>query len=284
MQLQRNGLMIYDDYAAQGIRTSSYGGSSIIDYYDDTNPFRGEHAIRWKDGAQYETIVFDFHPDGNFALLTDHNYELSFCVRANSSRASFDIRFVDTKTSASDHPWRMGKTIDQTLVPWDGEWHNIIIPLADMEEKGSWDNGWHEPNGEFQWPSIDRLEIVAEQSSLSGVEFFFDDIQLVGEEIDVILGAEESSPNKSIRVYPNPVSTQAIVEYSATCSEDLSIFVYNQKGQLVRTLFQGLVSPGTHTVPWFGDDDLGERVSSGLYLVRVQSDTGSEAQRLIVLN
>lgn len=112
------GLMIYDDYAAQGIRTASYGGSSVIDFYDDAGPYRGEHAIRWKDGARYETLVFDFHPDENLSQLPGHDYQLSFWVRCNSPQASFDIRFVDTKTGASDRPWRLGKTIDQTLAAW----------------------------------------------------------------------------------------------------------------------------------------------------------------------
>ena len=281
---QRNSLMIYDDYTAQGMRTSSYGGSSLIDYYHNENPYRGEHAIRWKDGAQYETIVFDFHPNANFTLLPQHDYKLSFWVRSNLPQVSFDIRFVDTKTGEFDHPWRMGKTIDQTLVPFDGQWHQIIIPLSEMEEKGSWDGQWYEPAGEFQWPSIDRLEIVAEQFALTGVELFFDDIQLVGEEITIILDAEEVSSIKALNVYPNPVTSQAIIEFSTLQPEAISILIYNQKGQLVRQLIERTTQTGIHRVVWPGDDNSGRPLSAGLYLVRVVADTLIETEKVMLLN
>ena len=281
---QRNSLMIYDDYTAQGMRTSSYGGSSLIDYYHNENPYRGEHAIRWKDGAQYETIVFDFHPNANFTLLPQHDYKLSFWVRSNLPQVSFDIRFVDTKTGEFDHPWRMGKTIDQTLVPFDGQWHQIIIPLSEMEEKGSWDGQWYEPAREFQWPSIDRLEIVAEQFALTGVELFFDDIQLVGEEITIILDAEEVSSIKALNVYPNPVTSQAIIEFSTLQPEAISILIYNQKGQLVRQLIERTTQTGIHRVVWPGDDNSGRPLSAGLYLVRVVADTLIETEKVMLLN
>ena len=281
---QRNSLMIYDDYTAQGMRTSSYGGSSLIDYYHNENPYRGEHAIRWKDGAQYETIVFDFHPNANFTLLPQHDYKLSFWVRSNLPQVSFDIRFVDTKTGEFDHPWRMGKTIDQTLVPFDGQWHQIIIPLSEMEEKGSWYGQWYEPAREFQWPSIDRLEIVAEQFALTGVELFFDDIQLVGEEITIILDAEEVSSIKALNVYPNPVTSQAIIEFSTLQPEAISILIYNQKGQLVRQLIERTTQTGIHRVVWPGDDNSGRPLSAGLYLVRVVADTLIETEKVMLLN
>lgn len=283
-QAKTNGLMIYDDYAGEGIHTSSHGGSSIIDYYDAAGPHRGDHALRWKDGAQYETIFFDFHPNVNLSLMPGNDYELRFWVRCNSPQASFDIRFVDTKTGDSDRPWRMGKTVDYTLATWDGQWQQVIIPLTEMEETGSWDNGWHEPQGKFQWWAIDRLEIVAEQASLTGVEFFFDDIQLMGEEITIVLDIEDNSGSKFISVYPNPLRSQSIIEYSTTRPEEISIFIYNQKGQLVRKLSEHPTTGGTHRSVWSGDDDFGERVSGGLYLVKVMSNESSESKRIIVLN
>ena len=281
---QRNSLMIYDDYTAQGIRTSSYGGTSIINFYHDEETYRGEHAIRWNDGAQYETIVFDFNPNANFTLLPQHDYKLSFWVRSNLPQVSFDIRFVDTKTGESDRPWRMGKTIDQTLVPFDGQWHQIIIPLSEMEEKGSWDGQWYPPKGEFQWPSIDRLEIVAEQFALTGVELFFDDIQLVGEEITIILDAEEISSSKSLNIYPNPVTSQAIIEFTTLEPEAISLLIYNQKGQLVRQITERPTQAGIHRVVWQGDDNSGRRLSAGLYLLRVVSNAGIKTEKVILFN
>ena len=284
MKPKTSGFIIYDDYVGEGIQTSSYGGSSLIDFYNSPNPYRGDHSIRWKDGAQYETIVFDFHPNANLSLMPDNGYALTFWIRCNSPQASFDIRFVDTKTGDSDRPWRMGATVDQTLAAWNGEWQQVLIPLAEMEEKGSWDDGWYEPEGKFQWSAIDRLEIVAEQSALVGMELFFDDIQLMGEEITIVLDVEGNAGTKSLNVYPNPLRSQTVIEFSTSVAESASICIYNQKGQLVRRLSQLQAMPGTNRVVWSGDDEFGERVSGGLYLVSVTSNGSFKSKRVVVLD
>ncbi len=113
---------------------------------------------------------------------------------------------------------------------------------------------------------------------------FFDDIQLVGEEITVILDVEETPGISSLKVYPNPVVSQAVIEYSTTKSEAITIFIYNQKGQLVRQLYHRPTQAGTHEVFWQGDDESGRLASNGLYLVRVTSASGSKAERVILYN
>lgn len=283
MQPKTNGFVVYDDYAGEGIVTSIDAGPATLDYYNMTGPRRGEHAIHWKDAAQYGTIGFDFLPNVDLSLMPPNDYQLTFWVRCNSPGASFDIRFVDTKTGASDHPWRMGKTIDQEVVNWDGQWHQVTIALKDLEEKGSWDNAWFEPQGKFQWSAVDRLEIVAEQAAMTGIDFYFDDIELTGEEITIVLDVESSTDNISLNIYPNPFTGQSIIEYATTKSEEIFISIYDQRGQQVRMLFNGDVTPGAHSLVWHGDDDHGQRVASGLYLVRFLSNGVSRAKRLIVL-
>ena len=158
-------------------------------------------------------ISFDFNPNIDLSLLPDHDFEISFWVRGNSSGSSFDIRFVDTKTGSSDHPWRMGKTIDETVTTWDNKWHQVIVPLSELQEKGSWDNAWFNPENKFDWSAVDRFEIVAEQKALTGIQFFFDDIEVSGEEIPEVLDAEERKKIMDVRIYPNPISTESKIEF-----------------------------------------------------------------------
>jgi endoglucanase len=283
LQPKTRSLIIYDDYAGEGIITSTSAGSSVLDYYSAV-PYRGKYAIQWRDGSQYESIGFDFQPDIDLSLLPSGNYELKFWVRGNLSSTGFDIRFVDTKSSAADHPWRMGKTVDYTMASWDEEWHEVIIPLKEMEEKGSWDERWFAPENKFQWAAVDRFEIVAEQASLSGSELFFDDIMVVGEEIDIILDAGIADANHPLKVFPNPSKSHTIIEYTTTTREEVTIEIYNPYGQVVRILSKGLPTPGTHKVVWSGDDENGSPVSAGIYLVRMRSQHASESSRVIVLH
>jgi endoglucanase len=284
IQPKTKSLIIYDDYAGEGIITSTFAGASVLDYYNSTGAYKGNHAIQWRDGSQHEAISFDFQPDVDLSLLPSSNYELRFWARGSLLAASFDIRFVDTKNSTTDHPWRMGKTVDHTTASWDGEWHEVIIPLKEMEEKGSWDERWFAPESKFQWAAVDRFEIVAEQASLAGSELFFDDIMILGEEIEIILDAEIGDANRPLIVFPNPLKSHTIIEYSTNTHEDVTVEIYNPYGQVVRILSKGLLSPGTHKVVWSGDDENGTPVSAGIYLVRMRSKHVSESSRVIVLN
>src|SRR6185295_18632881 len=154
-------------------------------------------------------IVFDFKPNKDMSLLKSNGHKLEFWVKGNTPSASFDVRFVDTKASAADHPWRMGKTIDNSIGHWDGTWHKVSLPLDQLEEKGSYDNGWFPPQGIFDWTAVDKLEIVAEQMALTGINFWFDDIRDTGDSIDYVppvMAVSREGGHPAAMLYPNPMS------------------------------------------------------------------------------
>jgi len=69
--------------------------------------------------------------------------------------------------------------------------------------------------------------------------------------------------------YPNPFNptTTITLKVPETCQANL--IIYNQRGQLIRTLHSGLIAAGEHRVIWNGMDSNGDRVSSGVYLCRL---------------
>ncbi len=58
--------------------------------------------------------------------------------------------------------------------------------------------------------------------------------------------------------------------------------VYNLRGELVRTLVDGDLTAGPHTLTWAGRDDTGQRVASGTYLLRLEAPDLTRS-RLITL-
>ena len=111
----------------------------------------------------------------------NRDFALDFWIRCNDPDAKIDIRFVDTKTDdPDDHPWRMRYTVDQNIAIWDNQWNHLQIPLSAFSEHGSYDNGWYNPIGAFDWSAVDRFEIVPEYGDLTGIHFYFDDIRVVG--------------------------------------------------------------------------------------------------------
>jgi len=173
------GFDLYTDYMAPHVAESSSAGEGTLDYYSGADPVQGPYCIYWTGSSQYAQIGFNFKPDKDLSTLVTQGYSVDLWIRGDSPGSRLDVRFVDTKTGADDHPWRMRMRIDEGRVAWDGTWHHVRIPLADFREHGSWDNGWFNPQGLFDWTAVDRFEIVSEYHALKGIQFWFDDIRVM---------------------------------------------------------------------------------------------------------
>ncbi len=276
-----NGFQVYDDFMADGVFDDSTPTAGTLNFYSDDSPKEGDQCIYWTGVGQYDAIGFDFKPNLNLSLMPENDYTLQFWVRGNTTGAMFDIRFMDTKTGDSDHPWRMGKTIDNTFAPWDGEWHQVNIPLKSLEEKGAWDNGWFNPEGKFDWSKIDRLEIVPEYQSLTGISFSFDDIRVSGNEITVITSVEEKGAGQELTIYPNPVVDYTLIRYRVGYPAAGQLYVYNQAGQVVKT-FETLPEEGVHEIFWPREDKDGYRLPDGLYFLQRATQTRVQTVKLIL--
>ena len=83
--------------------------------------------------------------------------------------------------------------------------------------------------------------------------------------------------------FPNPFNPETIVEYALPQSGRVNVAVYNLLGQQIRTLFEGNCEIGVHQVRWDGRDRLGQMAPSGLYLLRVQTETGTKVHRMVMM-
>jgi endoglucanase len=208
------GFELYMDYIAPRVFESSWAADGIVNYYWETNPVAGRYCIYWTEVEQYNHIGFDFKPIKDLSILVEEGYAIDFWVRGESPQTRFDIRFIDTKTDdPDDHPWRMRMTIDETRATWNGEWNHLQIPLKDFTEHGSWDNGWFNPQGDFDWTVVDRFEIVSEHHNLKGIQFWFDNIRIVDPRV---IGVNDDSvclPNQFMleQNYPNQFNPTTII-------------------------------------------------------------------------
>ena len=59
--------------------------------------------------------------------------------------------------------------------------------------------------------------------------------------------------------------------------------IYNVKGELVRTLFEGAIQPGIHTYRWDGTNDDGRQVTSGIYFYRFSCGSERLTRKMVLL-
>jgi hypothetical protein len=89
--------------------------------------------------------------------------------------------------------------------------------------------------------------------------------------------------------YPNPFNpTTSLLfsvgqQQSSIDSEHITITIYNIKGQKVRNLVDNVFSIGEHAVIWDGTDDSGQKLSNGVYLYQLKTETKQEVKKMILL-
>jgi len=280
------GFNIYTDYISENIAESSITSGGSIDFYSTDRPNDDKYCISWSGCNQYGTVGFDFSPDKDLSTLKTDNYALSFIVRGNTPGTTFDVRFTDTKTGATDHPWRMNFTMDETTAKWDGKWHKVYIPLSDFIDGGSWDNAWYPPVGAFDWKAVDRFDIVAEQESMIGKSFWFDNIQVVNRDTARIFDTSTftsvnaiTSNDPVFTIYPNPFSTSATIKYSLSRNENIEINLYNLSGQKIKNLLNSNQPVGDYTL----DLNRDSYIPPGMYICRFSISKTISALKITVI-
>jgi hypothetical protein len=76
--------------------------------------------------------------------------------------------------------------------------------------------------------------------------------------------------------YPNPFNPSTTICYSLPISADIRLNIYNLKGEKVRTLINQHQYKGTFETSWNGRNDNNVRVASGIYIYRMEINTGRE--------
>ncbi|MBN2415070.1 T9SS type A sorting domain-containing protein [bacterium] len=83
--------------------------------------------------------------------------------------------------------------------------------------------------------------------------------------------------------YPNPFNLTTTIRYRLPAEAQVSISIYNIRGQLVTTLLDGRAGQGTQTVVWDGRDSSGRKVESGLYIVYMESGGSRNAHKVMLV-
>ena len=81
--------------------------------------------------------------------------------------------------------------------------------------------------------------------------------------------------------FPNPFNPETRILYDVPEQSQVSIEVYDLIGKRIRTLVHGIRPQGRHTVTWFGRDQYGVNVATGVYLLRMQAGSFTAVQKMV---
>lgn len=85
---------------------------------------------------------------------------------------------------------------------------------------------------------------------------------------------EDSKENilSGFSLYPNPASDRVKCELTLKNRQNVKIKVYDSAGRLIRTIVDGILNEGKNEFIWNRTDDTGKVVSSGTYIIIIETE------------
>jgi hypothetical protein len=83
--------------------------------------------------------------------------------------------------------------------------------------------------------------------------------------------------------YPNPFNPETRISFALPQSGNVKLTIYSILGSEVRTLCNDNLESGSYEFTWDGTNNLGMKVSSGIYLYKLQTTAGSITKRMNLL-
>ena len=99
-----------------------------------------------------------------------------------------------------------------------------------------------------------------------------------GDEFEDEIEAEFEARN-----FPNPFNPDTRIVYALSGPDQVTLRIFNTRGQLIRTLVDEAQGAGEHSVIWDGRDPLGAIVPSGIYFYHVTIGNETQSQRMLLL-
>jgi len=101
----------------------------------------------------------------------------------------------------------------------------------------------------------------------------------------IIAENSESIPTTTdlIGNYPNPFNPTTTIQYQLSEIQNVKLQIYSLTGKRIRTLINAEQTTGHHSVIWDGKDNLGTKVSSGIYIYKLQAGSFVKMYKMSLL-
>ena len=225
---------------------------------------------------------------------------------------------IDFKEKPDDDKVRVQGKLDPASDVDIGDDVTVTVgPLSEtitMVEKGKKGEKWEYKRpkyntGDIKHMTIDwkngKFDIRMDKADLTGIEnpvtisikigddFGEETIEMREKKYhwDYIKGLEASAAEESIiqtesglsQNYPNPFNPTTTIEYSLAEGSDVILKIYNLSGKLIRTLVNEYQSAGYYSITWYGDNEVGQEIASGVYFYQIQAGDFVSTKKMVVL-
>lgn len=98
-----------------------------------------------------------------------------------------------------------------------------------------------------------------------------------------VLGAGIPSEFQLAQNYPNPFNPTTVIEYSLPEMSDVTLLIYDLKGNVIQQWNYSNQSVGFYKVTWDGSNTYGNKVSTGIYFYRIIAGDFTQTKKMVFM-
>tara|TARA_Y100001960_G_C14486833_1_gene734671 strand:- start:145 stop:864 length:720 start_codon:yes stop_codon:yes gene_type:complete len=83
--------------------------------------------------------------------------------------------------------------------------------------------------------------------------------------------------------YPNPFNPITTIEFVLENNESVTLEIFDIKGRKINTLISGFYLSGSYNVKWYGVNDKGDNVPSGIYIYQLSTSKNILSNKMTLL-
>jgi flagellar hook assembly protein FlgD len=83
--------------------------------------------------------------------------------------------------------------------------------------------------------------------------------------------------------YPNPFNPSTEIKFHIAQQSFVTLKIYDLLGREIETLVSEELDNGVYIVDWNGDNNFGEKVSSGIYFYRIEAGSFINSMKMLLL-
>ncbi len=97
--------------------------------------------------------------------------------------------------------------------------------------------------------------------------------------------SQTSTPRRPVlqQNFPNPFNPGTVIRFELPRRMQVSLKLYDARGRLMSTLYEGMAEPGLNPIVWNGTDDQGRSVASGIYFYTLETEEETTTRKLNLL-
>jgi Zn-dependent metalloprotease len=261
----------YDDFEG-GMGTYTDGGGDMSRYTGgSTNAHQGVAAADIQDNSG---AASSFYHTASYNVTAYTTLEVDFWFRMVSMETNED--FWVQYSSNGGSTWQTVATFAQGTGSYvNNTFYHAVVTLTP---------------GTVTFSSTAKLRFICDASA-NDDDVYIDEIEFRGTtagslaEGDNSFVASETLPTsfELKQNYPNPFNPTTTIVFSLPHESNVSIKIYNISGSLVKTLVKDNRPAGVYNVAWNGDNEDGLRVSSGVYIYRIEAGSFTQTRRMVML-